>query len=716
MKRKIVPIYLIVLAIIYSLFNISFSYAEVTDTSETEYSVEKSDDNDLRTDALVVSTPLAQVPTVKKYISKTLIQETWVGVDGNRIMNEDGYCYYKITLNAHTKPGQIDYYDTEDNLVNTKQGYATIKHKLNGSAKLIETVYNNKDGTQVNGPQGYAKLVNTYKGLRILSIEYFDANGNYTVPPGLFAKKEYEYNKENRLIRESYLDADGKPMLNADGAATILYERGSSNEILIERFLDATGNPTVSKQGYASLLQTFDKKTLLTAEYRDEDDEMMIGPKGYARIVIDYKNVTKGLVSKESYYGIDEKLMLIHDGYSVKEYLYDKISHLIEERYLDTGENLIEWREGYASVTYAYKNNNIVQIEYYGLDGSPIDNQYGYSEVAYAYDKRNNRTQEKYYDAAGAPVLCEKGYHEVDYQYDSKKVLIAESYLDIDGNPVIPIDKKAPTVRYKFDKKGLIIEEQYTDHESNPVLCDDGYAKVTREFDKSGRITKESYYDTDGNPILSVNGYASLTKEYDAAGNSISETYWDKDGYQINAVVGYARIERVYVDNRLVSETYLDPSGNPVALLDGYASFTQRYDSSGNLIDVAYYDENGILVPSVKALYARVSRIYNAQKRVTEERYYGYNGQPFIMPDGYAMLTRDYDIAGNVLVQSYRDADGALTNNTKLLYAEARKTYDKHNRFFELTIYRLYRNKHAFVHSRTGRSLIFVWHNRLLIV
>ena len=74
--------------------------------------------------------------------------------------------------------------------------------------------------------------------------------------------------------------------------------------------------------------------------------------------------------------------------------------------------------------------------------------------------------------------------------------------------------------------------------------------------------------------------------------------------------------------------------------------------------------------------YAEIRKEYNGKKQVARESYFGTDGLPFRMPDGYYGRTREYDEAGNVSRECYLDADGKRMGR-KEGYAEIRKAYNE---------------------------------------
>ena len=56
--------------------------------------------------------------------------------------------------------------------------------------------------------------------------------------------------------------------------------------------------------------------------------------------------------------------------------------------------------------------------------------------------------------------------------------------------------------------------------------------------------------------------------------------------------------------------------------------------------------------------YAAVEKTYNEQKKVIRESYFGLDGKPVSIQEGYVVIERDYDAEGNVTAERYLDVSG----------------------------------------------------------
>jgi len=274
--------------------------------------------------ALGEAGPPQEIETQKKYTKGHLSQETWVDASGNRVMNDQGYSYYVKNLNGRFKPLSITYYDTEGNLAITKSGYAIERNTFDGYGRTLSTSYWKDEDTPVIGPQGYARLQVTYRWRYLVSVEYFDEQGDHVVADNGFAKRVITHDARNRVSREEHFGADGRLIDLPEGYAYVTYENGEKGILYHEAFYDAHGNPAINaKKGYASLTQTYAPYArLLTSEYRDERGELMTQSDGYARVEYSYQSLQNNRVASEAYFDERGSPVLIKDGYASKQYAY----------------------------------------------------------------------------------------------------------------------------------------------------------------------------------------------------------------------------------------------------------------------------------------------------------------------------------------------------------------------------------------------------------
>ena len=93
---------------------------------------------------------------------------------------------------------------------------------------------------------------------------------------------------------------------------------------------------------------------LCQEDYLDDQGQLYIGEKGFARHVLVYDD--ENHVVREEYYGEDLQLVTIPDGYAVIERAFDDQDRVVWYRYLDAYEEPTEIK-GIAELTQGYDEN-----------------------------------------------------------------------------------------------------------------------------------------------------------------------------------------------------------------------------------------------------------------------------------------------------------------------------------------------------------------------
>ena len=152
---------------------------------------------------------------------------------------------------------------------------------------------------------------------------------------------------------------------------------------------------------------------------------------------------------------------------------------------------------------------------------------------------------------------------------------------------------------------------------------DMGYATVCRMQDDDGRVVEERYLDANGYLVARYENFHGLSYEYDETSTVI--TYLDVEGNPIIRSDGYSTIVRTQVDGRTYDDFFYDLNGQQVQCSGGYYGLRRGYKAEGQNISLAFLDKDGRAVCTLS---------------------------------GYAIMTYQRDMNGNVVGKQYFDTDG----------------------------------------------------------
>ncbi|MBR2823409.1 MAG: hypothetical protein IKE24_06975, partial [Clostridia bacterium] len=534
------------------------------------------------------------------------------------------------------------------------------KETVYTTKRKVETQsFVNRDGEIVVAEDlGYATVHNQYTtGTKLSRTDYYDAEGNLVNNSQGFASRVLDYSMNN-ISLEYFLNAEGYPVAGPGGYARMETDWYSGKRHLESRYYDTEGNLFSSGTQYARMTTVYPeddaskwtKPTSVT--YYDENDNLMRGPNGYARVEYEYGPAGSG-VSKTTY--LDENGNL---------YYYQKAGYAVMER--------------------TYKNGRFVKDAYYGADGELCAGPKGYAYVELEYDNGENKpTREAYFDAQGQPYRMAGGYY---------------------------------ILTRKYAQKSRVTEEAYYDAEGNPTLCNDGYHQIRTTYRTDGKITQRFYVGLDGkwmvHPTL---GYASYGNEYDGKRISRT-TYYDENKKPMDCAEGYAKVEYLYKDKKPTETRYFHADGSLAIGPDGYARVVYTTDKDGNILTEVYYgadgepgcNSEGVFEahytyegtrksseayfrdgePAVTEDGVHMIRYeYNGDGKVTREAYLGMEEQPVLCADGYAVRETEYLSNGKVAANRYYDEKNQLVLTPGKTYAYQLTEYSEDGDSYTLTQY-----------------------------
>jgi len=240
---------------------------------------------------------------------------------------------------------------------------------------------------------------------------------------------------------------------------------------------------------------------------------------------ITYKRDSKGNILEESHYDIDGKFM---EGYGMTKSKYDEKNNLIETAYCDEQGNIID--NEYASVTQFMYDANGNMIEEHKLNALKEFLSEGVTKIKYTYDANQDLVEMGYYAIDNTLIDDYTGIARLQKKYDSRHNVIEEKTFDANNNLIGNYDGIA-IYRYKYDQYDNRIETAIFNQEEQPMKTDYVSAIQRNKFDSRGNLLEEAYYDEAGDLIEEYYSSAAITKYlYDKNGYQIEKATYGADG------------------------------------------------------------------------------------------------------------------------------------------------------------------------------------------
>lgn len=567
----------------------------------------------------------------------------------------------------------VEYYGTDRKLMNLSSGYAYIIRKTDARGRIIQEEYYDSEGQRAVLKYGYDEIRQYYSaGLKPDRIEYYlngvpalydnnyaavergyDRDGNISVEryfDTVFqpapCRIGYEviwktYDEDKRLIKETYYDHNGQPMTSNKGVYQRIYEYNENGKVYREHYLDADDNPMICPDGYAGLERMYDDQgNSIATLYLNEDGDVILAPgKEYAYSITTPKESAEEKESGKTvyieYYGTDRQLMNLAAGYAAVLRQTDGQGRTIREVYFDKDGSRVAQKGEYDELRQTFdEGTKPNRIEYY-LNGEPVLRKDGYAAIERVYDAAGNVIAEKYYDASLQPAPCINGYEAIRKENnDNKKV----------------------------------IKEEYFDHEGQPMTNKKGVYQTAYEYNENGKVTKETYYDVEGQPMACSDGYAGLEKLYNSQGGTMATLYYNEaeelmltpgKEYAYQMTIPKEEKDDVAEEDENIRAVYLEyygTDGKLMMLSSGYAAILRRTDEKGRTVGEIYYDQDGQRTVRNNT-YDEVRNIYTDDNKTPSRIEYYKDNEPVLRTEGYAAIEREYDEAGNVILEKYYDAE-----------------------------------------------------------
>jgi hypothetical protein len=456
-----------------------------------------------------------------------------------------------------------------------------------------------------------------------------DAFGKITVIKEGWAIRRNKYDGAGNVIEESYFDPSGAQTSSIDGYHKVTWKRDEHGNPVELRYLNAQGWPTPGQGGcFGWVLQ-----------YDDLDNPV-----------------------KQICLGSDDKPAFYEQGYAIWGRQYDENRNVLEEQYFDPAGKPILSSFGYAKVRFRFdKLGNVLEIAYFSTDGSPVVSLDGCSRITRQYDKQGRLVRGTYWGIDGKPVLTKDGYAAFEYEYDSFGNIIRMKYFDDRGEPTIGSEEGVAGWTARYDAAGREIELSYIDPKGKPMYSNQGIAGFRQEYDEAGNEIKYSYIGL-GGAFAPMDGIAGWNSQFDLLGNETERRYFNLSGKP----VGHKK--------------------------DGTAGWKIKYDQRGNKLDFRYLDIHGNLTMAPwtdedfnEPIYpgrALEAFTYNDQNLLTEQTYFGTQGELVTRPEGYARAAHEYDLRGNRVKTRYYGSDNQPINihrgfhSVERLYDDRRQVTD----------------------------------------
>jgi hypothetical protein len=314
---------------------------------------------------------------------------------------------------------------------------------------------------------------------------------------------------------------------------------------------------------------------------------------------------------------------------------------------------------------HIYKNELLAEVQYYSFKGQLMENRDGVAIIQYKRYDDTIRFAEKietsFFDAQRRPVMSKSaGYHKMITQYDEHDNEVSSSDLGINDEPITnPYNISGSRASYDEDNNRITIESY--DRNNNRTSNANGVAGARFEY-QQGYLMKEIFLDTLGNQVKSLpsgNGVAMITYEYDTAGNRIREAYFDQYGKPINGQSGVQEIASFFsAGNMRTRVSYFDAFGKPCVNRDGINTTLYVKDDRNRTIQEASYGVDGQPIKTYTEEVFMLKMKYDKYGREISTSYWADSTTRMPHWDGSYEVVTKFDEDGQPVEYKSLDANG----------------------------------------------------------
>ncbi len=649
--------------------------------------------------------------------------------------------YHRVTYEYDACDNLIreSYYDTEGAPCYNADSVAQIIRKYDEHNNCIRESYHATDGQPcIHAHTKISSMDISFNGSNYrISEAYFGTTGQPCLNHEHTTRKKWKYDDRGLTIKLSSPDGYNKYVYDAKGriiehiqtysnydsfdedyAVNKSWQYDDLNHILSLTQESNVGSDSFSQ--YHELRFEYDeRRNIIRKTYINHEGNVMSNPEGIAEWQFEYDSF--GRKTSETYYDSEGCLTCCPEGYAHVKMIYDSHGFICDYQYFDIHKQPCSCQEGYSRIHLGYTpSGQLRDISYENELGKPFE-EMGYSRTSIQYNHAGQIEQCQILNAQHDPVMSkELGIASCRRDYDAQGRMIREYYLDTEGKPCLHAQLEVSIIEWSYNANGQVGAVQFNNTDGNSCNCIHGYAQRITRYDEKGKIKEEIFNDVSKRRIIHTQEltYAPSPQSlYEEAGIGINSTafitsaeyfaphrtgygceisYYNQhnkistklilnsEGKVINdAWKHYAKISYVYDSNgNLIEEAFYDDSNCLCQSEDGYARKTCAYDTEGNQTEEAYYDENNELFMNPSRRYARMISTFNEHNKRSSDSFYNTEGNLCMNNQHFAQCIYSFDENGHCKETLYQDQHGQPCIN-RLGYCRVTNIHHENGKLFE---------------------------------
>lgn len=359
---------------------------------------------------------------------------------------------------------------------------------------------------------------------------------------------------------------------------------------------------------------------------------------------------------------------------------YDDNGYVVSEKFHSLDNSAVGDENGIYGRKYVRDDKGrVLEIHYLGADDKPQPTKWGLGIKKFEYDDDDNWIKATYLTVDGKTAFDDNdGTAMYSMEYDEYGNVINAYHCDGAGKPMLPKKNGIAGAHFTYDDKGFRVQTDYLGLDYKPIFVSDlGYAIVKSEYDDNGYVCKTTACDANGDVVTTREGYAVRETVNDAHGNGVEQWYRNVSGNLCESTEGYSGIKAEHDSlGNLTKVVYYDADKNTVLDKDGSAGFIQEYNELGLVTKLTFLGKD--LKPSpIHSNMITVLFEYDRRGNVVRQSYCEADGKTLrLNSDGIAGWNNVYDDSGSLVERSYFGVKGQPSLSSSDHYAKIRMKYD----------------------------------------
>lgn len=269
-------------------------------------------------------------------------------------------------------------------------------------------------------------------------------------------------------------------------------------------------------------------------------------------------------------------------------------------------------------------------LVFYGLDGKPLDNDFGISRYEWSV-REDGEVIEHRYNTAGELMRNRPGfgYMVTRFAYDARGLLTRMYNLGESGVELTADEAGVAMTQITYNRHGQFSGWLNLDTEGQPRRGMSNIAEIVYEPSKYSSEQVAVFNDADGSPQTTGWGAHKVVYEFDRYGNAVARFHYGVDGLPVNSTSGIGQIKSTWSEGGAyrLKDQYFDKDGNPVASsYSGVHAIVTKLGSNGRPQSITYQDLDGKPVVHKGQGYASEQLAFDGQGRLVSRRFVDTEG------------------------------------------------------------------------------------------